>query len=413
LHQADIPGCAGARERCAHARIVRSWTTAVIALLGLLVSTPAATAQTETGRISGSVVDPTDAVVPNVRIVAQSLTRGFERTTRTNDRGVYAVTNLPPGSYRVSVEADGFASVTRIVELRVGGQIALDIALSVVPETATVVVTPRGAATANTETATLSEWISSKEVLELPTITRNPYDLVLTVGNVSESDPSVRAGTPRGVGAAINGLRAPSTNVMLDGANNNDEFNAVVGLQIPLDSVQEFSVLTNGFTGKYGRASGGIVNVVTRSGGNRFHASAYEFNRTAKLASNSFENNANGIPRPAFDRNQFGFSASGPLVRDRLFLFSNTEWIRVRSGSAQFVFVPTRELLAGERGRYAALLFRLRNVAARLAAAGHVQRGRSARPGVRSVRRSGSRRPVPVALLLHAPVRTCDLRCAR
>src|SRR4029453_18644927 len=156
-------------------------------------------------------------------------------------------------------------------------------------------------------------------MVELPTIPRNPYDPALTVGNVSETDPSVSAGTPRGVGVAINGLRAPSTNVMLDGANNNDEFNAVVGQQVPLDSVQEFSVLTNGFTAKYGRASGGIINVRTRSGGNEFHGSLYEFNRTSKLASNSPENNANGIPRPDFDRNQFGVSAGGPLRRDRLF----------------------------------------------------------------------------------------------
>jgi hypothetical protein len=315
--------------------------------LGLfLVCTRAATAQTETARIFGSVVDATNAVVPNAGVAVQSLANGFERTTRTNNRGVYIVTNLQPGSYRVSVEAEGFALVTRIVELPVGGQIGLDVALSVGPTTTTIVVAPRGAAAPNTETATLGEWITSKEVVELPTITRNPYDLALTVGNVSESDPSVSAGTPRGVGVAINGLRAPSTNVMLDGANNNDEFNAVVGQQVPLDSVQEFGVMTNGFTAKYGRAGGGIVNVVTKSGGSRFHGGVYEFNRTSKLASNSFENNANGVPRPVFDRNQFGVSAGGPLVGDRLFVFSNTEWIRVRSQGTQFVFVPTPELLA-------------------------------------------------------------------
>jgi outer membrane receptor protein involved in Fe transport len=337
----------GARQSRAQARSVRSWTKALVAALGLLlVCHRAATAQAETARISGLVVDATNAIVPNARVRVESLANGFDRTTRTNDRGIYSVMNLPPGSYRVSVDADGFASVTRIVELPVGAQIALDVALSVGAVETTIFVAPRGAAAPNTETATLGEWITSKEVVELPTITRNPYDLALTAGNVSESDPSVSAGTPRGVGLAINGLRAPSTNVMLDGANNNDEFNAVVGQQVPLDSVQELGVLTNGFTAKYGRASGGIVNVVTRSGGSRFHGSAYEFNRTSKLASNSVENNANGIPRPAFDRNQFGGSASGPVVRNKLFFFSNTEWIRVRSLSTQFVFVPTPELLA-------------------------------------------------------------------
>jgi outer membrane receptor protein involved in Fe transport len=329
------------------ARRRRPWRKALVVSLGVfLVFGRTATAQTETAQISGSVVDATNAVVPNARVTAESLANGFERTTRTNDRGVYTVTNLPPGSYRVSVDAEGFALALRILELPVGSQIALDVALSVGPTATTIFVAPRGAAAPNTETATLGEWITSREVVELPTITRNPYDLTLTVGNVSESDPSVSAGTPRGVGVAINGLRAPSTNVMLDGANNNDEFNAVVGQQVPLESVQEFSVLTNGFTAKYGRAGGGIVNVVTKSGGSRFHGSGYEFNRTSKLASNSFENKANGIPQPTFDRNQFGVSAGGPLVKDRIFFFSNTEWIRVRSQGAQFVFVPTPELLA-------------------------------------------------------------------
>jgi outer membrane receptor protein involved in Fe transport len=300
----------------------------------------------ETARISGTIVDATDAVVADARVTVESLATGFARTTRTNNRGIYTVTHVPPGSYRLSVDVDGFALVTRIVELPVGGQVVLDVALTVRPGTTTIEVVPRAAAAPNTETATLGEWITSKEVAELPTLTRNPYDLVLTVGNVSESDPSVSAGTPRGVGVAINGLRAPSTNVMLDGVNNNDEFNAVVGQQVPLDSVQEFSVLTNGFSAKYGRASGGIVNVVTKSGSNRFHGSAYEFNRTSRLASNSFENKANGIPRPAFDRNQFGISAGGPLVRDRLLFFSNTETIRIRSRATQFVVVPRPELLA-------------------------------------------------------------------
>jgi outer membrane receptor for ferrienterochelin and colicin len=133
---------------------------------------------------------------------------------------------------------------------------------------------------------------------------------------------------------------------MLDGGNNNDEFNAVVGQEVPLDSVQEFSVLTNNFTARYGRSSGGIINVVTKSGGNTFHGSLYEFNRISKLTSNSFENNANGIARPVFVRNQFGFSAGGPVLKNKLFFFSNTEWIRVRSQATQFAFIPTPQLLA-------------------------------------------------------------------
>ena len=317
-----------------------------VSLAVFFVFTRGAIAQTETGQISGCVLDQTHSVVPNADITAQSLANGSLRKTKSNSRGMYALTNLPPGSYRVSLEAAGFSPMTQAVELQVGAQIAIDFLLQISPAENTVTVSSRTVAAPNMETATLGTWITSKEITELPTITRNPYDLALTAGYVSESDPSVSAGNPRGVGVAMNGLRAPSTNVMLDGANNNDEFNAVVGQQVPLDSVQEFSVLTNGFTAMHGRASGGIVNVVTKSGGKSFHGSLYEFNRVSKLASNSFENNANGVNRPVFARNHFGASAGGPVVRDKLFFFSNTEWIRVRSQGTRFVFVPTRQLLA-------------------------------------------------------------------
>jgi len=106
---------------------------------------------------------------------------------------------------------------------------------------------------------------------------------------------------------------------MLDGTANNDEFGAGVGQRVPLDSVQEFSVLTNNFTAEFGRATGGIVNVVTKSGTNAFHGTAYEFNRLSKLASNDFNSNANGLARPVFTRNQFGYSLGGPAIKDKLF----------------------------------------------------------------------------------------------
>jgi outer membrane receptor protein involved in Fe transport len=317
-----------------------------IVLAVVVVFTRPGTAQTETAQISGSVVDQTDSLITNAAVTAQSLATGSLRKTRTNDRGVYTLMNLPPGFYRLVVEAEGFSPATRTLELQVGAQIALDFSLPLSNTGTTVTVSSLTSAVPNTETPTLGTWINSREVTELPTITRNPYDLAVTAGNVSESDPSVGAGNPRGVGIAINGLRSPSTNVMLDGGNNNDEFNAVVGQQVPLDSVQEFSVLTNNFTARYGRASGGVVNVVTKSGGNSFHGSLYEFNRISKLTSNSFENNANGIARPVFVRNQFGFSAGGPVLRNKLFFFSNTECIRVRSQATQFVFIPTAQLLA-------------------------------------------------------------------
>src|SRR5438477_6963326 len=171
-----------------------------------------------------------------------------------------------------------------------------------------VEITEAPARLINTETQTLSQTVTATEVLQLPTLTRNPYDLVQSVGNVSDGDPG-----GRGAGVAINGLRATSTNIMLDGVANNNEFSGDIGIKVPLDSVQEFSVVTSDFTAEYGRAAGGIVNVATRAGSNDFHGTAYEFNRVSALASNTFDSNSNNIRKPVFTRNQFGFSIGGPV----------------------------------------------------------------------------------------------------
>jgi hypothetical protein len=311
---------------------------AALAVLGFLVLN--VSAQTETGQLTGTVLDPAGAAVPNAKVTVRNLATGSSRTTTTADAGIYVVSNLLPGTYRVTVEAAGFSTSERNVDVTVGSRIGLDVNLQVGQAT-TVVQVSEAAAAVNTETQTLGTTITTKEILELPTLTRNPYDLVSTAGNVSPNDPS-----GKGVGYAINGQRGASTNVLLDGAANNDEFGAVVGQTVPLDSVQEFSVLTNNFTAEFGRASGGIVNVATKSGTNEFHGTAYEFNRVSSLASNSFNSNANGIPKPVFTRNQFGESVGGPVVKNKIFFFNNTEWIRVRSSANQVVYVPTPEFIA-------------------------------------------------------------------
>ena len=132
---------------------------------------------------------------------------------------------------------------------------------------------------------------------------------------------------------AINGARSADTDILLDGGENVDLFTATVGQSVPLDAVQEFSVLTNNFTAEYGRAGGGVVNVATKSGTNDFHGSLYEFNRLSALAANTYNNDANGITKPGFTRNQFGYSIGGPIVKNKLFFFSGTEWTRIRSGA--------------------------------------------------------------------------------
>jgi hypothetical protein len=123
-------------------------------------------------------------------------------------------------------------------------------------------------------------------------------------------------------------------------------FDTTVGTTVPLDSVQEFRVVTSDFTAEYGRASGGVVNVATRQGTNTFHGSAYEFNRISEFAANSFENNASGVPKPRFVRNQFGYSFGGPIIKNKLFFFNSNEWIRVRSTQSVPGLIPTPQFIA-------------------------------------------------------------------
>ena len=217
--------------------------------------------------------------------------------------------------------------------------------------TSTVVeVVGEGGLQVNTETATLSTVIDSQQIQQLPTVNRDPYAFALYVGNASDGSPTGAIGnTGSGAGVSFNGLRAASTNILLDGTANNNEFVGTVGQPIPLDSVQEYSVLTNNFTAEFGRASGGVVNLATKSGTNDFHGSAYEYNRVSAMSTENFFNKANDIPKAHYTRNQFGGSLGGPIKKNKLFFFGNGEWNRIRSNANQTVQVmdPAFVALAG------------------------------------------------------------------
>jgi hypothetical protein len=309
-----------------------------------------AAAQTETGQISGTVKDPNGALIPGAAVTVKSVETGAERTATSNEEGAYTVTNLQPGLYEVTVRAQSFAASTQRVQVTVGAKAAVDTTLSLTQAAETVDVIAGGGVEVNTQTQEVSDVVSGTQIRQLPTLTRDPYALVGLAGNVSSDDPGIPVPgvgvSSRGAGFNINGQRAASTNALLDGADNNDAYYAAVGQRIPLDAVGEFRVITSNFSAEYGRASGGIINVVTRSGSNEFHASAYAFNRISRLASNGFFNNANGIPRGVFTRNQFGYTVGGPIRKEKLFFFNSTEWTRVRSTGNITSVVPTAELIA-------------------------------------------------------------------
>ena len=309
-------------------------------IFGLMLAALMLWGQAETGQIIGTVQDASGAVVPNVTIAAKNVATGAQRTSATNTAGLYVLPNLSPGDWEITISANGFATQKKRVTIDVGAKISLDAKMEV-GQTSTTVEVNAGVVQVNTETQTITNTISNRQVTELPSLTRNPYDFVGTVPNVSGDGNS-----NRGTGYAIDGLRSSSTNVMLDGVANNDEYTATVGQPVPLDSVQEYSVTTGTFSAEFGRASGGVVNVITKSGTNAFHGSAYEFNRLSALASNSFYNNANDLTKGIFTRNNFGYSVGGPIMKNKLFFFQNTEWTRIRSYANEVAMVPTTQLIA-------------------------------------------------------------------
>ncbi len=306
--------------------------------------------QTETGQIIGKVTDEKGAVVPGASVTIKSVATGAERTATSGDDGSYIVTNLQPGVYEVTTKGGSFAPATQRVEITPGARVSLDTPLGIQAVSGTVTVTAEGGVAVNTSTQELSTVVSGTQVRELPTITRNPYSLVAISGNVNPDNAS-----GRGTGFSINGQRSASTNILLDGGENVDNFTATVGMSIPLDAVGEFRVITSNFSAEYGRASGGIVNVSTRPGTNVFHGSLYEFNRVSKLASAGFDINARGNPKPHFTRNQFGYALGGRLIKDKLFFFNSTEWTRVRSSTTVNRLVPAAELIAASDPRTRAI----------------------------------------------------------
>jgi outer membrane receptor protein involved in Fe transport len=313
---------------------------AILTLFALLLSATPAFAQTETGRISGTVTDNQGGVLPGATINLKNVATGTPRSTVTDNNGAYLFANLPPATYDVVVELQGFRSWTTRVVVTVGGSAAVNAKLEVGGLQETVTVTA-GSEMVNTVNSEIATTINEAQIRELPTITRNVYDLVALSGNVTPDDQS-----GRGTGFAINGMRSASTNILLDGSANNDEFDATVGQEVPLDSVQEFSVITNNFSAQYGRATGGIVNVATKSGTNQFRGTVYEFLRNDALSTNTVDNRANNIEKGKFTRHQAGFSIGGPVKRDRLHFFSNLEYIRVRSADTEISWVPTPQFLA-------------------------------------------------------------------
>lgn len=344
--------------------VVKALSTTIATLFLLVMVTSSAFGQADTGQIIGKVTDPNGAAIPGATVTVKSMATGAERAATADAGGSYTITNLQPGLYDVTTQGGSFAASIQRVEVSTGGRVSLESKLGIQQIAGEVNVVAQGGVEVNTSTQELSDVVTGTQIRELPTLTRNAYDLVGISGNVNPDNAS-----GRGTGFSINGQRSSSTNILLDGGENVDNFTAVVGQNIPLDAVQEFRVITSNFSAEYGRASGGIVNVTTRPGTNDFHGTLYEFNRVSRLASTGFDLNARGNPKPLFARNQFGYSLGGPVVlprfgeggpstinlKDKLFFFTSTEWTRVRSSTSVNRLVPAAELIAASDARTRAI----------------------------------------------------------
>jgi Carboxypeptidase regulatory-like domain/TonB dependent receptor len=322
------------------------FSTIILVAIGLCFQP--AWSQGETGSIAGTVRDASGAVVPGAKVTAKSVGTGVERSVQSGTAGEYKIVGLIPGLYDVTVDRTGFAAFKARAEVTVGASLTLDAQLALSGQTTVVEVVGAGGTAVNTQSQELSQLIDTTQMTQLPSLNRDPYDFVALSGNVSNADQTSNGGAPNntgasvgqnltgyGVGYSINGQRETGTEILLDGVENIGVFSDVAGQPVPADSIQEFSIITNNFGAEYGRASGGIVNVDTKHGTNDIHGDAFEFNRLSAYTANTFGNVANGLPKGIYTRNQFGYDAGAPIIKNKLFAYFSEEFVRVRSDSSQ------------------------------------------------------------------------------
>ncbi len=302
-------------------------------LLSATFTPPVVFAQADLGSISGIVTDNSGAVIAKASVTITNTATGAVRVSETNAKGEYVVSQLNAGDYTVSITAAGFGNTTQSLRVSVGSASTVNLKLDVAGSKVEVVVSADDTTSVHLENAEVSTVIQTEDVNSLPLPDRNPYALVALSGNLS-SDTTAAS---RGVGFNISGSRSASVDILLDGAENTDLYAVGIGQPIPEDAMQEIRVVTAAQGAEYGRASGGAVNVSTKSGTNSFHGDVFEYNRISTFASDGYNNNAlfaaGAIqnPKSRYTRNQFGYFLGGPIKKDKLFFSSATEWTRVRS----------------------------------------------------------------------------------
>ena len=327
----------------------------ILALMGFASNT---FAQDITARIDGQVTDPAGAVVTNATITLTNTKTGDVRTIQSGDNGGFTLALVPPGTYDLSVKAQGFKEyLSKSLELSVNDRKTINIPLETGAVTESVTVTAE--APLIQTTPTVGDVVENRRVVELPLNNRNFMQLLTLVPGVTGSGTSeIGIGLTNVVDFSINGTRRNSINFLVDGVSNTDVGSGITLLSVPtVDSIQEFRVITSIPGAEFGKSGGGVVNLITRGGGQQFHGGVYEFLRNDRLNANSFFNNASGsfgpndqqvklglnqagderVPRPKLRYNNFGYLVSGPVMipglfnenREKTFFLFSQEWRRI------------------------------------------------------------------------------------
>ena len=348
---------------------MRSQKLFAAALLALFMTLAAANvfAQSDRGSITGTVTDPSGAVVPNAKVTATSLDTGEARETTTSGEGSYTLPELKAGRYKITVEAQGFKTAT-VDEYKVAVQVthSLDLKLEVGAVNDVVTVTGESAAAIQTDTPTRQTNVTERQVKELPLEVgsefsgRTPLSFIFL-------DSTVTAATGNGTNASnfrVGGGQGLGTEIQIDGATTRRAQNGSFFSEVAPgpNAYQEFTLSTSNYSAEFGQSSGGVVNFTLKSGTNEFHGEVYDLFHNNALNANSFVNNSLGIPIVRDHQHDFGGNIGGPIYlprfgeggrayqgfKNRAFFFFNMESYRFAQGESVLVSVPTARMRTGD-----------------------------------------------------------------
>jgi hypothetical protein len=317
---------------------------------------PTASAQTITGAITGTVTDPSGAIVPSVNITATNTATNVSNTTATNEAGIYNFPFLPLGEYTVAAERPGFKrTVLGPFRVEVNQIARVNIEMEVGAVTESVEITSV-APVLQTESTLTGGNLNSNTITALPLNGRNFASVTLLVPGAISTDPRNMntSGRFQGGGSRpyVNGNREQTNNFLLDGIDVNDSIDNRIGYNPNVDALEEVRVLTGNAPAEFGNAAGAIVNATIKSGTNDFHGNVFEFFRNDNLDANGFFANRSGAARREFKRNIFGGTFGGPIVQDKAFFFMDYEGTRQTSSGPATATVAPAEFRTGNLSRF-------------------------------------------------------------